>query len=86
MHLTYSFKCFLIITITDTKIKRHEKVRTIIILRDDPEYNKFQKNSKAYVPLNVIDFRLLEDFYIIKSGTSKKKLGIGPPFFYTLQF
>ena len=27
MNLTYSFECFLII-ITDTKIKRHEKVRT----------------------------------------------------------
>ena len=58
-----SFKCFLIITVT--KIKRHEKVGTITILCDDPECNKFQKNSKAYVPLNAIGPRLFEDFYII---------------------
>ena len=57
----------------NTKIKRHEKIRTIIILRDDTEGNKFQKNSKVWAPLNVIGPRLLDSVYIIKSGTFEKK-------------
>ena len=71
MNLIYSFECFLIIA--DTKIKRHEKVRTInffmalnFCVCDYLERNKFQKQRS--MPLNVIGPGLFEHFYIIKSG------------------